>query len=235
MSDISVLIQGPLNETSLKTVEYYSTIGPVVICHWNTDDVTILNQYNLTDSVVVRYPEPIPPFLYKADTFMFQVCSLAYGFRNVDTPYVIRTRSDESFGNLQPLIDQFNQDTSKIICGNIFFRKWAIHPCHIGDHLYIGNTKIFHEVYEKLRNFPEKYKDKGHPEQIVARVIIEMMNPENEKKTPPSLEVDMFKEIFDVIDINKLKPFLARWAHCNKNYENEFVQNGTITNMKELI
>ena len=44
----------------------------------------------------------------------------------------------------------------------------------------------------------------------------------------------MFKNIFDVIDVNKLKPFFVRWAHDNKDYKNEFIQNGTINNIGQV-
>ena len=35
-------------------------------------------------------------------------------------------------------------------------------------------------------------------------------------------EKDIFKDNFDVVDINKLKPFLVRWAHMDVTYKNDF-------------
>lgn len=230
MSDISVLIQGPLNDTSLECVKYYSIIGPVVICYWNTDDISILNKYNLTDCILVRYPIPHPPFVYKAETFTYQLSSIAYGLKNVDTPYVIRTRSDERYENLQPLIEKFNEDKSKIVCGNMFFRKWTSAKHHIGDHLFIGKTDILLEAYENLRQFPKKYHKNGHPEQIVAKAIMDVLLEEGVCFD----NMVLFKNIFDVIDINKLVPFIASWTHGSKTYVNSYDCEGMIRTMEGL-
>jgi hypothetical protein len=230
MSDISVLIQGPLNKTSLECVKYYSTIGPVVICYWNTDDASLLNQYNLTDCILIRCPIPLSSLPYVHNTFMYQLYSIAYGLRNIDTAYVIRTRSDERYENLQPLIEKFNEDKLKVVCGNIFFKKWKVKKHHIGDHLFLGETKVLFEAYENMRQFAITYYKNGDPEQIAAKAIMEVL-----LKADVCLDdKELFKSIFDVIDINTLAPFIATWVHGEKTYVNVFSYFNTICTMEDL-
>ncbi len=230
MSDISVLIQGPLNKTSLECVKYYSTIGPVVICYWDIDDMSLLNKYNLTNCILVKYPMPLSLLPYKSNTFMYQICSIVYGLRNIDTLYVIRTRSDERYENLQPLIEKFDEDKLKIVCGNIFFKKWGVKTHHIGDHLFLGNAKVLLEAYENMREFAITYHKNGDPEQIAAKAIMEVLL----KAGVCFDDKELFKSIFDVIDINTLAPFIASWTHQKKTYVNDFSYPNTICTMEDL-
>jgi len=237
MLNISVLIQGPLNKTSLECVKYYSTIGPVVICYWNTDDASLLDEYDLDSCILVRCPIPLSSLPYTNDTFMYQICSIVYGLRNIGSLYVIRTRSDERYENLQPLIEKFNEDKSKIVCGNIFFKKWKVKKRHIGDHLFLGKTDVLLEAYKNMCRFAITYcQNSGDPEQIAARAIMEVLLFKELKEEGVRFNSkELFKSIFDVVDINTLAPFIARWVHGDITYVNNFpYDRNIITKMEDL-
>ena len=127
MSDFTVLVQGPLDETSLENLDYYKTIGPVVISCWNTDDFSKLSRFDLSSTTILAETPPqknIIKYGKQYKTFHLQVFGIYYGLTQVKTRFVIRTRSDEFYKNLDPLLKKFEQDTGKVVCGNIFFHKW---------------------------------------------------------------------------------------------------------------
>ena len=70
----------------------------------------------------------------------------------VKTKYIVRTRGDEFYSHLEPLINVFKADDSKFVCGNIFARNWHDIPYHIGDHLFICRTSIALAMYDNLRS-----------------------------------------------------------------------------------
>ena len=228
MSDISVIIQGPLNEVSLDNLEYYKTLGPVIVCHWEGDDESILDNYDLSDCIVVKHPVPIKDFLLHtvSDTFIYQVKGIYYGLCEVQTPYVIRTRSDEFWGNLEPLLEQFNTNGGKVTCGNIFFRKWHAYVFHIGDHLFIGDTKILLDGYTRLIERSENFISTTNPEAIAAYGILDAVGKNRTKED--------FVSVFDAIDINKLQPFLAQHRHAGHKFLNHFHVDDCVKNIGEL-
>ena len=231
MADISIFIQGPLNNVSLSGIPYYQTIGPVIINYWTNDkNEHLLDQYDLEECVIVKSPQPSYKLFGNPcnDTTTWQFVSIERALRNVTTKYVIRTRSDESWGNLQPIVDKFNNNKLKIVCGNIFFKKWIV-PYHIGDHLFIGDKNILLKAYHDILLNPNIYKT-GFPEQIAARAIMKAF-----LNKPINVESkEDFKEVFDIIDINLLQPFTAAYQHAKKIYYNEFEFNGIIKSINEI-
>lgn len=226
-SDISVLIQGPLSETSLDNLEYYKSIGPVVISTWQEYDCSLLDKYNLDGCEVVLRPVPRNKSYFREDTFDYQINSIYNGLVEIKTPYVIRTRSDEYWGNLAPLIDKFNNsECVKIVCGNIFFKRWGVFHYHVGDHLFIGNTNILTPAYYDLINRPSAYANMYCAEVSLAISIMQIYGAEITREN--------FVKIFDVVDINDLKPFRASFRHAGITYDNFFTDDSILRTMEEL-
>jgi hypothetical protein len=230
--DLTILIAGPLNKISLDNLDYYKSIGKVVISYWENDSSDILTDYNLDDVLCVRRPLPRNQDVIYAQgygTFAYQVCGIYNGLSVTNTKYVIRTRSDEMFGNLQPLIEKFEQDTNKVVCGNIFFKRWITYGFHHGDHLFVGRTNHLIEAYKKvvdgsLINIPPR----TIAEAITAFAILESVDKPRTKEA--------FMEVFDVVDTNELKPFISNFRQAGETYVNEFHKghHSTITCMEEL-
>ena len=227
--DISVLIQGPLNRISLDNLEYYKSIGPVVISYWENDPFEFLHEYDLINCTLIT--KPVPSYnryhhVSGSDTFNYQINSIFNGFSVVKTPYVIRTRSDEMWGNLSPLIEKFTKDMQKVVCGNIFFRKWSQYQYHIGDHLFIGDTKRLLNIYQLALDCFEKYANERTPESIIGLAALDLAEFERSK--------DNFIKIFDVIDINLLKPFVAHYRHNNQWFRDDFNDGSCAKTIEEL-
>lgn len=235
MSDISILIQGPLDKTSLSYLDYYKTIGPVVISHWDNDDLSLLNSYDLSGCKIIFTTPPEKGSMYNRwDTFILQVISIMSGLRGVDTPYVLKTRSDERYGNLNPLIEKFNINQSKIVCGNIFFKKWDVMNAHIGDHLYIGSTDLLLESYINICKFHEVYDAAKYPEQILVWAIMHILLNQEIKRDDLLTEKDEFMKIFDIVDINKMTPFIAKFNYANMEFIDIFEFKYIIKSMGQL-
>ena len=172
--DISVLIQGPLNFTSIDAIKDYSKFADtIIISTWDKDDskyIDILNKINLLkkeDKINIEiYSYKTPDYkqmiingeLFGVDidtTWYWQVQGLYNGVKECKTPFIIRTRSDEYYKNLQPLIDRFNNNGYKFTCGNVFFKgtfpdKGGTSYYHIGDHLYMSKISILKRALETI-------------------------------------------------------------------------------------
>lgn len=219
MSDISVLIQGPLNRRSLKALDYYKTIGPVIISYWDDCDESIFKNFDLTDVTLVRRPKPTS--MVCKGTFTYQMNSILNGLLKVQTDFVIRTRSDERWLNLEPLIEKFNSSNrQKIVCGNIFFRKFTDTQYHPGDHLYIGSTTVLRNAYWDLVHNFDNYKQYYCAEVYFAIAVLNQFKKDETRFHGQGKEA--FLNLFDVIDINELRPFIARFNAIDKDYVNWF-------------
>jgi len=235
MSNLTVLIQGPLDKTSLSYLPYYKTIGPVVISHWNSDDFSLLNYYDISGCKIISASPPEKQLIYpRWDTFSFQLTSITNGLKNIDTPHVLKMRSDERYGNLNPLIEKFNINQSKIVCGNIFFKKWDVMNAHIGDHLYIGSTDLLLESYINICKFHEVYDAAKYPEQILVWAIMHILLNQEIKRDDLLTEKDEFMKIFDIVDINKMTPFIAKFNYANMEFIDIFEFKHIIKSMGQL-
>jgi hypothetical protein len=152
MKRFTVVIQGPLNRTShsLNFLDHYIDTCPVVISSWSGDDET----NELLNTLGSRLPkvssliyQDLPPREENREynhesTFYWAVKSQYNAMTKVKTKYVIKTRSDEGFYPITNIIDHFKKNNDNILCGNVFFKCFADKPYHIGDHLYVCETKI---------------------------------------------------------------------------------------------
>lgn len=224
-SDLTILIQGPLNTTSLDNLIYYKSLGQVIISYWDTCKNEILANYNLDGIICVR--RPLPQAILKGaghyGTFTKQIVGVTHGLQMVNTPYVVRVRSDELWCNLSPLIEKFELNFDKIVCGSIFFKKWCIFNYHLGDHLFIGKTKTLLNGF--LQILKDLYYDKI-AEAIISFGILDSLGLEKNKES--------FIRVFDVIDINLLSPFIARWNQQGVTYINKFEDQNCIMSMEDL-
>lgn len=80
--------------------------------------------------------EVYKPFIgKKSSTAPYQIVTISGGVKCCNTPYILKTRSDEHFTNLTPLIYKFLEDIEKIVYMNIFARSFKNSAFAISDHL----------------------------------------------------------------------------------------------------
>jgi hypothetical protein len=149
MKDFSIIIQGPLNDISLSNLEYYKIIGNVIISYWDSDDESLLNKYDLSEVVLVKnyYKKEFIRFFNNQNVY-FQVYTTFNGLKKVNTKYVIKTRSDNKFEDLEPFIKLIYDNPDKFNCSNLHFRPIGYLPFHVSDILIGGETKLILKTFE---------------------------------------------------------------------------------------
>lgn len=229
LRDVTLLIQGPLDATSLDNLAYYKTLcESVVISYWEGGDESLFETHDVEDCILTKHKTPQKRY-YREDTFDYQAQSILNGLEVTKTKYVIRTRADERWGNLSLLVAKWFENQEKIVCGNIFFKRWDVFRHHFGDHLFIGSTDVLHQAYKTIRCDPNRYrKNLICAEAIGAMAIMDAMRDDQER------EKEAFKECFDVVDINSMTPFVARYRHAKVTYNDQFSHAQVITSMEEL-
>lgn len=224
MRDFTILIQGPLNQVSLDNIKNYHNFGEVIVATDRCPEADVARIAVDARVKWVLYETPEKPMhlgeTSQDSSFYKAINGIYHGLEECQTPYVIKTRSDEHYHNLGPLIDLFLEDTKKMVCGNIFFKPWDNIPYHIGDHLYVAETlrlrKAFtrlHQTHNTQELAPHEY-DTENPlaaEQVLAYAFMRENGIEEANK-------EVFLEYFDVIDINSMAPYQARWGAADRTY-----------------
>jgi len=134
MNNTTIVIQGRLNEISLKVLEYYKTIGDVVISCWDTDNLDPLKNIDMNNVVLIK--NKINPEAHDANHVWSEAKTSYEGIIKLDNEVVIKTRSDESFTNLQPMLDKMYSQKDKIICGSPHFKPARVSPYCAGWRLW---------------------------------------------------------------------------------------------------
>lgn len=156
-NNFTVLIQGPLNNISINNIKNYQKFAKkIVISHWDEDTTNIKKDFPLVKKLINKenikiISNPIPNLenkrgILKDSTFYLALESTYKGIIECDTEYIIKTRSDEYFTNLQAIVDKtLDFKGNKIVCGNIFVKNYKNYPMHIGDHIFCIKKKTFNK------------------------------------------------------------------------------------------
>jgi hypothetical protein len=244
----NILVQGPLNDTSLKRITEYQTYGHVVISYWNKADEKLSNancfkKLREFDNVTLvdgdepnnKTQKPIDKTCQAPHTTFFKAITSQYnGLKACTQPYVIKMRSDENY-TLRPLIKRFEQDTSKIVFGNIFYKHNAY---HIGDHLFVGSTQVLLQAIKQIYDFYWGIEERQEywellvekrvwncAEIVLAKSILLTLGLNTDQILDQEFVTKFIHQHFDIIDINELNPFIARYS-SKTEYKNKFDEKG---------
>lgn len=223
--DFTIIIQGPLNETSMDNLENYLMYGKVLFSHWATDDVELKErlkllkkQYSNVESIAtLEEPDRI------VDYRMHQLVSTKIGVCNTKTKYCIKVRSDEAYGNLLPIINKFLLDDNKLVTHNMFYKpKYGKY--HISDHLMIAKTKYFKKGLKRLDEIHKKIAIQACESTFGTCFLMGKYNLDHEKL--PNNE-KAFNDDFDCIDVNDFDYYILKWnggpgKRINKVYEKPY-------------
>ena len=243
----TIIIQGPLDKYAINGIENYQKYGKVLISTWDYVDTLSI------PDTVKKIVKPLPDISKSVGTvsnFYYAVCGMQNALDVIDTEYFVRTRGDEVYKNLDNLIETFENDTNKIVCGNMFARSWNDRPLHIGDHLYVGKTKIGNTAFTYLRDMYEHRKKlekwaiqngenydpvtskhyRSEAEVILSKALLYANGVDEnlwfDKKT--------FLSNFDFIDINSTEEFIASWQNGNQVYKNYFNNPNKVQTLSDI-
>jgi hypothetical protein len=157
----TLLIQGPLNLTSLQAIEecnYHDQVDEIVVSHWSSDSLELKNKlYSVIDWVgpITVVETDLPDIEQTTNegpqnnsTFWWSITSTYEGLKKCTSNATIKMRSDEYFSDFKELIHLFEKDQEKLVFANIFAKYWDDWRQHIGDHMFVAKTKRLQETYE---------------------------------------------------------------------------------------
>tara|TARA_R100000152_G_C6782005_1_gene217954 strand:+ start:3953 stop:4735 length:783 start_codon:yes stop_codon:yes gene_type:complete len=235
MNLFTTLIQGPLSASSpcLEKISTYREYGDVIISCYNSDvEAEDFPHKKISGIPICTMDLPkIPPcntVWLDGSTFYYALSTMYNGIQAVKTPYIIKTRTDEYWGTLDPFIKEFSKNDENLVCGNIFCRVWSDFPFHFGDHIFVIKTAYLKVALESLLSDFRLGKDYSAfvPEGCLAVNLLSAMGVE-----PFKLTLEGYLNRVKIVDINSVGDFCASWRHSNQNYINFFINpHGVYTN-----
>ena len=235
---LSIIIQGPLNERSIKTISNYLRYGEVVVSHWSKDDESkkkLLDPYRERIKIIENNYGDVNKFPSKPGSqapWIFQHHTTLNGLKASTGSLAIKVRSDESFPFLDPIIlklrenrDTYNPETKdynwhKIVTSNIYFRYDREKKFHPSDHIIAGNTRRMITIFEKAERLCKSKLDIKFPEQLLCKCVIETyFDRKNKKldKADPTKSRELMKKHFDIIRISSLPKHI--WTSSYRKYD----------------
>ena len=235
--DFTILVQGPLNKVSLEAIADYQKICDVVVSYWENDPL----EAELPQDVI-KVTAPLPDRnktvgVLKDSTFYWAIKGINNGLKQVKTEYIVRTRSDERFEDLEYLME-LAESTDKLVCGNIFVRSWKDVRYHIGDHVYCCKTKDLLNATESLLQqwdgesvlMDWALQERYCAEQILAHAYLVARGSEF-----PDWDNKLnFEKHFYVFDIAELGEYVVRWGFMNTVWNSNFVNHHGVTTMEDI-
>lgn len=164
---ISILICGKLNESSIKNIHYYSKYKEVVVSCWQDDDLSILNPIKNKENIRIVISKPIhskvgdlhrinPLLAHFCPSFYYQSFCILKALERANSKYVIKTRSDEYFSNLDRMTSGYFKNGEKYTSSNIFWKKCDWGHFHVGDHVFMSKREDLTASYKRINGFFEK-------------------------------------------------------------------------------
>lgn len=233
---VSIIIQGPLNDRSINTIPMYLTYGQVIVSCWDNDDVSKLDPYlNQIDLVINDYKHASSRArkTNHRNPIIFQNYTTHNALKLATGHYSIKTRSDESWPVLDPLLNMLrnNRDTKnpqtgiyndfKIITSNIYFRYDTQCKFHPSDHLIAGRTYRMKDIFYKTYiNCMYRSIARVGPEELIGKSVVSTYwDPINKRRDIPLSDqsAELMKKHFDIIRISALPQHT--WTSSYRKYD----------------
>jgi hypothetical protein len=231
---VSIIIQGPLHERSISTINNYLRYGEVIVSCWDTDDLSRLDNHKDKIKIVVnkyknvkvknKKPGKQAPWIYQNITTLSGI-KKATGF------FCIKVRSDESYPILEPFISKLINNSHinkkngeyqwfKIITSNIYFRFSRQNKFHPSDHIVAGERTRMLDVFKLSTELCNKKRISQFPEQLLCRAVIESFWDKNLKRVDVLDEkkcTELMKKHFNIIRIRDLPNHI--WTSSYRKYD----------------
>ena len=231
MEDVTIIIQGRLDQECYDFyVSKYSNC-PVIISTWTN---TQINFANLPSNFkVILSPLPLEG---GAQNFHYQVVSTLNALEYVKTKYAIKVRGDEFWSFPENILEFVKKDPTKLHCSSVFFRPWQYCEYHMSDHIVAGTTENLLILFRASKyNFDNnrlnvsKWKIDGKfykfvqthsPEERLTKSYLEMKEPNKFDKVDGRF---LMKEYFQIINIDLLKPYRIKANLFNAEWRDNFI------------
>lgn len=204
--DLTFVIQGVMLDRNIliRNIRNLCRYGKVVLAVWNLVDD--LKESEIHDFIRRNR-------INNEQNVYLQVYTTLNGLEKVDTPYVIKVRGDEFYGDFTEFIKKMEENKSKIITNNIFFRETKKYPYHISDHVIGGLTENVRKMFLNCRRALETKRilpkvSNGIPEQWLTVSYLVSYYTEDELKNARNERIDeIMKTNFSIVQLEKFGEF----------------------------
>lgn len=222
--DITIIIQGPLKATSLNNLEHYSEFGKVIVSHWSEDPIELQKQlieaqvkYDNISSI--SSSDPPDPFMHpglagtkkQEDYRHHQFQSLHEALKLCKTKFALKTRSDEYWVNVDPLLKMFSKDINKLVTSNVFYKPNYVQPYHISDHLMLARTDLFLSAMNIIASQTRNRLHVVVTECSFGYAFLSAKYQSGSNNLPLPSNEEAFKNDFSYVNINEFDEYLVRW------------------------
>lgn len=168
MKDLTIILQGLVVPTQIELWKRHYKNYNVIISCWEDEPFNF--EQGLISSWLPKKWKVIknqyPPIRFKPQANLdYQIITTLNALKLVETKYVIKSRLDEFYSNVDLLATKLKRDEEKIVCGSVFFRKHGMYPFHIADKLMCGTKDNLLLMFEStLHNIEINFWDYSVPE-----------------------------------------------------------------------
>lgn len=144
-SNISVIIQGPIDERTYEAIDSYSDqgFGEIIVSTWSNEDISLLEK---TDKDFILklcfFPENLNEINNQGCRF-FQAFTTLEGCKSASKDFVLKTRSDELYPDLSKFIENWSEHPKRIHTTNNSF--WKKHKVCFSTHMFAGPKNVIEE------------------------------------------------------------------------------------------
>lgn len=154
-NNFTLVIQGPVHQNSIYGAlnNYKDYTDNIIFSHWDNDKDKELLQHLVDAEVPHRVLENkfIKANLntFNGQNVYYQIYTTLVGLKHVTTEYVLKLRSDQWFGNLEPMFKAVLEHPEKYVCANFHFRPDKFLKYHAADKLIGSRTLNLLGTFQK--------------------------------------------------------------------------------------
>jgi hypothetical protein len=244
MEDVTIIIQGILDEECYKffVKKYFNC--PVIISTWANCKIDF-------SEVPKNFKILLSPLPNEGgdQNINYQIVSTLNALEFVKTKYTIKLRGDEFWSYPENISESIKAEPHKLHCSSVFFRAWQYAEYHMSDHIIAGTTENLLLLFKSAKvNFDtnrlnvSKYKVDGTfvkyvhthaPEERLTKSYLEAKEPERFGKVDGRF---LMKEHFNILDISLLKPYKIKANLFKKEWRDNFIpeRNYSISKIDKL-
>lgn len=148
---ISVIIQGPLDDRTYEAINAYDYFGETIVSTWEGQDIGrfLVNVKKRENLKIVTNKYPDQNYFNEGGRF-FQAQTTYAGCLFSGCKYVMKTRSDELYPDLYQMLKNLEKYPDRSHTTNNGF--WKHHPYCYSNHLFIDQTHLVKEAMIRMIN-----------------------------------------------------------------------------------
>jgi hypothetical protein len=191
---VSVVIQGPLDDRTYEAIDCYQDFGEVIVSTWSSgEDYSLLYRKRKDSKFILatsEYPKDMSKVINTGAIF-YIAQTLMRGSFAASLPYVMKVRTDELYPNLDNLIKNLIQYPDRLHTTDNGF--WKRHSFCLSGHIFIDSTQNTTQATRLILDYCFSRNFNNLPQSLVCEQILGLffMLVRNN-----NFELDKWKEVF---------------------------------------